>query len=93
MLLNNESKEKIAYYAHIYIADGLFEIAKRIADRYGINAIGITGGVSYNRIITERVMNNAKKEGFNFIYHQRVPNGDGGISFGQGIAYILKNGH
>ena len=93
MLLNNESKEKIAYYAHIYIADGLFEIAKKIADKYGINAIGITGGVSYNRIITERVMNNAKKEGFNFIYHQRVPNGDGGISFGQGIAYILKNGH
>jgi hydrogenase maturation protein HypF len=93
MLLNNESKEKIAYYAHIYIADGLFEIAKKIADKYGINTIGITGGVSYNRIITERVMNNAKKEGFNFIYHQRVPNGDGGISFGQGVAYILKNGH
>ncbi|ACV24887.1 carbamoyltransferase HypF [Methanocaldococcus fervens] len=91
MLLNDESKEKIAYFAHIYIADGLFEIAKKMADRTGINAVGITGGVSYNRIITERVMNNAKREGFDFIYHNRVPNGDGGICFGQGIAYILKN--
>ncbi|XRP96174.1 carbamoyltransferase HypF [Methanocaldococcus sp. 16A] len=92
MLLNNESKERIAYFAHIYIANGLFEIAKKLADRFGIDTIGITGGVSYNRIITERIMNNAKREGFNFIYHQRVPNGDGGISFGQGIAYLFREG-
>ncbi|WP_456472932.1 carbamoyltransferase HypF [Methanocaldococcus sp.] len=90
MFVNGDSLSKIAHYAHIYIADGLFNIVKKIVDKYGIETIGITGGVSYNKIITERILNNANKENLNFIYHKRVPNGDGGISFGQGIGYIIN---
>jgi len=89
MLLNGENKEKIAYLAHIYIAEGMFKIAEKIAKKYGIESIGITGGVAYNRIITEHIIKNAKKEGYNFLQHKRVPSGDGGISFGQGISYLL----
>ncbi|WP_456472787.1 carbamoyltransferase HypF [Methanocaldococcus sp.] len=80
MLINNEPAEKIAYYSLIYLADGLFEIAKKFSD-----CIGITGGVSYNKIIVERILKRCEEENIKFIYHRRVPNGDGGISFGQGL--------
>ncbi|ENN96330.1 (NiFe) hydrogenase maturation protein HypF, partial [Methanocaldococcus villosus KIN24-T80] len=92
MLINGESKGKIAYYAHLYIADGLFEIFKKLSEKYGINTIGLTGGVSYNRVITERIYERANEEGYNFIYHRNVPNGDGGVSFGQAIYYIKERG-
>ncbi|ADG13178.1 (NiFe) hydrogenase maturation protein HypF [Methanocaldococcus infernus ME] len=80
MLINKEPIEKIAYYSLIYLADGLFEIAKKFSD-----TIGITGGVSYNKIIVERIKERCEEEKIKFLYHSRVPNGDGGISFGQGL--------
>ncbi len=90
MLLDGFKKEFIAYYIHLAIADGLSEIAIKNAENKGINYIGLTGGVSYNKIISERIRQNVENNGFEFLYHRRVPNGDGGISFGQGIGYILK---
>jgi hydrogenase maturation protein HypF len=90
MLLNGFEKEFIAHYIHLAIADGLSEIAIKNAERNGINYIGLTGGVSYNKIISERIKENVENNGFKFLYHRRAPNGDGGISFGQGVGYILN---
>lgn len=90
MLLNGFEKEYIAYYIHLAIADGLSEIAIKNAELHNIKYIGLTGGVSYNKIISERIRQNVENSGFKFLYHKNVPNGDGGICFGQGVGYILN---
>jgi len=47
--------------------------------------VGITGGVSYNIPIIEMVEKRLKKEEFELITHNNIPNGDGGISIGQNV--------
>lgn len=91
MLNNNEKIEKIAYFIHIALADGLSKIAIETAKKQGIEYIGITGGVSYNKIISERIVEKIEKESLKPLIHERIPNGDGGISFGQAIGYLLNS--
>jgi len=47
--------------------------------------VGITGGVSYNIPIIEMVEKRLKKEEFELITHNNIPNGDGGIAVGQNV--------
>ncbi|ABO35833.1 (NiFe) hydrogenase maturation protein HypF [Methanococcus maripaludis C5] len=91
MLNNNEKIEKIAYFIHIALANGLSKIAIETAKKHNIEYIGITGGVSYNKIISERIVENIKKESLKPLIHEKIPNGDGGISFGQAIGYLLNS--
>ncbi|HIP17033.1 MAG TPA: carbamoyltransferase HypF [Methanothermococcus okinawensis] len=90
MLLEGYSREFIALYVHLGIAEGLSSLALRFGRKEDFEYIGLTGGVSYNKIISERIRENIEKEGFKFLYPNKAPNGDGGISFGQGIGYILN---
>jgi hydrogenase maturation protein HypF len=53
--------------------------------------VGLTGGVSYNLPICEMVVNRLKGRGLEPLLHDRIPNGDGGISLGQNaIAGMIK---
>jgi len=63
--------------------DNLTNIAIENAEKKGIDNIGLTGGVSYNIPITEMVENQAKNADMKLTVHNRIPNGDGGISIGQ----------
>jgi hydrogenase maturation protein HypF len=49
-------------------------------------ALGFTGGVSYNLVINEILEKKLDERGIRLVSHCRVPNGDGGISFGQLVA-------
>ena len=49
----------------------------------GEKNIGITGGVSYDTPIVRMTEELAAKRGLGLVCHDRVPNGDGGISTGQ----------
>jgi hydrogenase maturation protein HypF len=62
-------------------AEALFEGLVRAADPK--DALGFTGGVSYNIAINEILRGKLDERGVKLITHSRVPNGDGGISFGQ----------
>ena len=88
-------KEKADYVHSMVktIADSLSDIAIEHAERKGIKTIGITGGVSYNIPITEMVEKQVNKSSLKLVVHNRVPNGDGGISIGQNaiIGYKLKS--
>ncbi len=46
-------------------------------------SLGFTGGVSYNIAINGILESKLDERGVKLITHQKVPNGDGGISFGQ----------
>lgn len=56
------------------------------------DALGFTGGVSYNLAINDILRRKLDERGVKLITHVRVPNGDGGISFGQiaGGGYYLS---
>ena len=47
--------------------------------------IGVSGGVSYNVPINEMILKNVKNAGLKFIVHNKIPNGDAGISVGQNV--------
>ena len=82
---NPKEKEKadFAYSFVKSIVDKLTELAIESAEDEDIKNIGITGGVSYNVPIVEMVEKKIKQTSLNFIVHNRVPNGDGGIAIGQ----------
>jgi hydrogenase maturation protein HypF len=78
-------KEKADYVYSIVktIVDELSNIAIENAQTNKIKTVGLTGGVSYNIPITEMVETKVKESGLKFVVHNRIPNGDGGISIGQ----------
>jgi hydrogenase maturation protein HypF len=69
----------------------MVDIAADRAEREGIRKVGLTGGVSYNLPICEMVVKRLKGHGLEPLLHDRIPNGDGGVSLGQNaIAGIIK---
>jgi len=82
-LLENIDKDKgkLAYTVQEYIADGMLKIAKKF--KTDKKEIVFSGGCAYNRIMTSFLTKNG------VLVNQKVPAGDGGISFGQ-IYYILN---
>lgn len=67
----------------------LTDLAVETADKEGIDALGITGGVSYNSTVCNIFSELARDSGHELIFHNNIPNGDGGISVGQ-TAIALK---
>ncbi len=65
------------------LLDGLVDAASEKAQSSGISTIGLTGGVSYNYTITNLVKEKVEAHGLVFACHDRIPNGDGGVSSGQ----------
>lgn len=62
---------------------GITEHACGFADQQGLKQVGLTGGVSYSSPITEWVKEAVERAGMEFVGHNRISNGDGGISTGQ----------
>lgn len=89
--LNVHSKADLAFSAEDAIAAGLAELAMGAAKKQNIGAVGISGGVSYNAHITRKIWELVEERGFRFITHDRIPNGDGGISLGQAVVAGLQN--
>lgn len=79
-----------AYSAHCVIADAFAEYAIREADKRGVSAIGFTGGVAYNHIITGVIGSRILKAGYRFVLQENLPCGDGGLSFGQAYTAQMK---
>ncbi|MEM1950773.1 MAG: carbamoyltransferase HypF [Candidatus Nitrosocaldus sp.] len=73
----------LAYSAHVYMAKGLATLALDNAIRHGIDTIGISGGVAYNRIITPLIKRYVEEHGLRFIHNSIIPAGDAGLSIGQ----------
>ena len=65
--------------------NGLTEIAINYAIEQNIKTIGISGGVSYNLPIIEIIERQVNKSGLKLIVHNKIPNGDAGISVGQNV--------
>ncbi len=73
----------LAYSAHSYITRGLAEIACSQSQSTGVKAIGFSGGVAYNELVTRLLKQQVESSGLQFLQHESVPPGDAGISLGQ----------
>ena len=84
---------KDEYKATSYVSSvskSITQAAIKAAEDKGIESIGISGGVSYNRPIVETIRDRLNEEGYELIVHNKVPNGDMGIPVGQAfIASLL----
>jgi hydrogenase maturation protein HypF len=83
------SKKDLAYSAHMYLANGLAELAIDKVLASGIKKIGFSGGVAYNSIITKTLSEIISKTGIEFLTHNTIPPGDSGISIGQAYSALF----
>lgn len=58
-------------------------MACEVAKAEGLKYVGFAGGVSYNSVINDILRRRVEAEKLAFVAHNRIPNGDGGISAGQ----------
>ena len=79
-LLDNMDKDKgeLAATAQMYLACGLFGIAKRRAGRDD-KPVVFSGGVAYNRMISGFMIDNG------VLVNREIPCGDGGLCYGQAV--------
>jgi hydrogenase maturation protein HypF len=80
------SKADLAYSVHVYIAKGLAELAIRKSLENDIKAVGFSGGVACNKILASIIRKTVEASDLQFLVHEVVPPGDGGVSFGQTVA-------
>jgi hydrogenase maturation protein HypF len=74
------------------ITRGLVDVAIERAQERGLDEIGITGGVSYNRVITSIAERRVNEKGMRLLVPEQLPNGDGCISTGQCAVALRKTG-
>ena len=68
---------------HATLAEMLLAQARAVREEYGEFRLGLTGGVFQNRLLCERVLRSAKRDGFLAFIPERLPCNDAGLSFGQ----------
>ena len=68
---------------HASLALALLTQARHIQNAHHFVAIGLTGGVFQNRLLTEQVIALLEAEGFKVLLPEKIPGNDAGISFGQ----------
>ncbi|MCG7844453.1 MAG: carbamoyltransferase HypF, partial [Methanomassiliicoccales archaeon] len=71
---------------------GLVDIAAEAAEDEGLEHIGLSGGVSYNRPISSWTKELVEERGLTFVCHDLTPNGDGCISTGQCAVALSRIG-
>lgn len=79
-----------AAYSIVYnVMKELVDCAVEAADANGVKAIGITGGVSYSSPVC-KMFSEMIPPGYRPMFHNNIPNGDGGISIGQTAIALRK---
>ncbi len=76
LLGNKKEKGKLAATAQLYLAKGLFEIAKKALKKKDMPIV-FSGGVAYNKMISEYMLTHG------VLVNKDLPVGDGCICFGQ----------
>ncbi len=79
------SKADLAYSAHAYLGKGLATLAVEKALEKGVKTVGFSGGVACNEILVLIMRRVVESSGLEFLVHEAVPPGDGGLSFGQAV--------
>ncbi len=79
------SKADLAYSVHAYLARGLAMLAIEKALENNVKTVGFSGGVACNKILASVMRKVVEVSGLEFLVHEAIPPGDGGLSFGQAV--------
>ncbi len=91
LLRRRVPRRHIAAAAQSAVARGLASIATEAASSRGVEAIGASGGVLYNRAISGHMQRAVEGAGMSFFRHEILPAGDGCISVGQAAIAARAN--
>jgi hydrogenase maturation protein HypF len=80
----------LALAAHQTLGKALANAAIGAANSHGITKIGFSGGVAYNKILTQTIHEVLETAGYEFLMHQNVPPGDAGTAVGQSLVARSK---
>ena len=75
---------------HHSLAHCIWQQAKTLREKYGVNTVSFSGGVFQNRVLTEKAMALLSDDGFDVCLPELIPVNDAGISFGQVMEYGFK---
>lgn len=73
----------VAARFHIGLARVTARACQQIAGAQGLNTVVLSGGVFQNRVLLERTIAELEHLGLRVLVPERLPPGDGGISYGQ----------
>jgi len=76
----------LAFWAQQVLAKGLALLAVDQAQRFGVRAVGFSGGVASNEHMAQAIGEVIEQNGLGYVVHELLPPGDGGLSFGQAVA-------
>lgn len=68
---------------HASLALSVLQQARRIADEYPIDYVGLCGGVFHNRMLTEQTVELLGRNNFSVHLPRQLPSSDAALSFGQ----------
>ena len=80
---NKQSQADRARCFHETMALAILHQALQVREQYGDFAVGLSGGVFQNRLLTERAIEQLQQHGFRCYFPEHVPVNDGGLCFGQ----------
>lgn len=82
-LMAGENAELVSRRFHIGVAEAIVRTSLGLAEKHGLTAVALSGGVFQNRLLFELVKSGLEREGLEPLMHRQVPGNDGGISLGQ----------
>ena len=91
MLLDNKlpAADRAACF-HISLAAQLVQQCIQFREQFGDFAVGLTGGVFQNKLLSEQVIDMLTLEGFRVYLPERIPCNDGGLCYGQVVEVACK---
>ncbi len=84
-MAETETVEDVAATAQAALARGAARLAATIAEERGVADVCFSGGVAYNDAIASTIRDTVRSAGLRYRTNERVPCGDGGVSFGQAV--------
>lgn len=83
LLDSRRTAEERGSIFHASIAQAVVDLALRYRDHHACNAVGLTGGVFQNNLLTLEIQQRLLGSGVGVLIPERLPLNDAGLSFGQ----------
>jgi hydrogenase maturation protein HypF len=77
---------------HTALATATAAACERLAERAGLSAVVLSGGVFQNRLLLERTAEQLERSALRVLVPERLPPNDGGISYGQAAIAAARDG-